>query len=136
MTDEPTYYSDVNAIKEDLYKYYNAGNGILTAAKIARGQDRGNMMVDKKLINLKIPDDPIPPEIVAAATLYAKAGIVDNIYIEIDNRSPIAIQWDKDADMILEGYIEENPEEVSGSILGCFVVDGKLLETEDEDYQE
>ena len=135
MTDEPTYYSDEDAIKEDLSKYYDSGNGVLTEAKIIRGQERGDQMVNKKLINLTIPTT-LPSEIITAATLYAKAGIIDNIYIEQDNRSPIAIQWDKDADAILDGYIEEHPEETSSISLGCFVVDGKLLEIEHEHYQE
>lgn len=118
-----TYYSDESAILVELKKYGPDGSNALNDELMDRVRTRADQMVNRKLINVSIPET-IPDEIQEAATLYAIARALDVFFAEQDNRSPTARQNDLDADAILDGYMDEHPEEESGMTITVFGVNG------------
>ena len=128
MPDDVVYFANEDDMQLELSKYGPDGRNILTPETMIRGMKRGNQMVYRKLINIEIPTDPIPDEVVEAATLYSVAKILDILWQEQDARSPTAVQNDKDADAILQGYIDEQPQEASGIEITMFGVDGTLVD--------
>lgn len=124
-----TYYSDEFAMLRELKKYTSEGSNALEDEDIERARSRADQKVNAKLVDVEIPD-VIPDAIREAATLFAVARALDMMFAEQENRSPLAIQNDKDAYEILEGYIAENPEAEAGIKLGIFTLTGLNNEPE------
>ena len=123
-----TNYADEDAVLVELKKYGEDGTNVLTPEVLDRILSKADQMVNRKLVNIEIPE-PIPDEIQEAATLYAVARGYDIFMAEQDNRNPTARQNDTDADGILEGYIAEHPQEATGIKITSFNVDSSLNES-------
>lgn len=106
-------YADEDAVKTELNKFGVDGSNELTDSLIIRALERADRLVERKLTNTEIPN-PVPEEIKEAATLYAVARVLDILYQDQDARSPTAVQNDKDADTIIQGYIDEHPTTSAG----------------------
>jgi hypothetical protein len=125
-----TYYSDEFAMLRELKKYYTEGSNALEEEDIERARSRADQKVNAKLIDIEIPD-VIPDAIKEAATLFAVARALDMLFAEQDNRSPLAVQNDKDAYELLDGYLAENPEQEAGVKIGIFTLTGLVNNPEE-----
>jgi|GEM_PF-3701210 hypothetical protein len=114
-------YADEDAVKTELNKFGADGSDELTDALITRALVRADQMVKRKLVNTEIPTT-VPEEVKEAATLYAVSRALDILYQDQEARSPTAVQNDKDADAILQGYIDEHPEETSGPTVSFMAI--------------
>ena len=114
-------YADEDAVKTELNKFGVDGSDELTDNLLKRALSRADQLVKRKLVNTEIPTTT-PEEITEAATLYAVARALDILYQNQEARSPTAIQNDKDADAILQGYINEHPEETSGPTVSFMAI--------------
>ncbi|MCE7699765.1 MAG: hypothetical protein K8E24_013450 [Methanobacterium paludis] len=112
-------YADEDAVRAELIRFEKT----LTDGIVNRGLARADFKVKSKLQDSQIPST-VPDEIKEAATFYAVAKILDILYTSQDSRSPTAIQNDKDADAILEGYMESNPTASEGATISIISLTG------------
>jgi hypothetical protein len=128
-------WADKNAVEVELNKYMADGRDEIDDAVIDRAIKRAEQLIKAKLVNVNIPI-PLPDELLEAGTLFAIARGLDIVQTMEDGRSSTAIQNDKDAYAILDGYIWENPDVEAGIEIDLFSMNGSTLDDKEDEVFE
>lgn len=100
-------YANEADIYEELNSFGSEGSDNLTDALVTRGMNRADRLINNKLKSNGIPTNLEDEDLKEIGTLLSVSRCLDILYEGQDNRSSTAIQNDKDADALLEGFIEE-----------------------------